>query len=71
MDLAIGSLALLFGLYTLYLRLTGKIETFAKLEPMKNLFGSKLGGFVHLIAYTILPLILGLVLLLPLISRQA
>ncbi len=56
----IGGAAILFGLYTAFLR-AKQPEKLGKLEAMKKQFGAAAGNFVHLIAYTIMPLIVGAV----------
>ena len=58
-SIVIGAAAILYGAYTLYMRST-KPESFGKLEAMKRAMGEDTGEFVHFIAYTILPLILGI-----------
>jgi ABC-type multidrug transport system permease subunit len=62
-NLILGVFALCFGLYMLYLRITNNISNSTKLLKMKELMGDKAGNLVHLIAYTILPIALGIVLL--------
>lgn len=63
-NLALGVAALGFGLYTSYLRVTNKFSNSQKLIQMKERFGEKIGNTIHLIAYTILPLTFGFILLL-------
>jgi len=62
-NLLLGMFALGFGFYMLYLRVTNNISNSTKLLKMKELMGDKAGNLVHLIAYTILPFALGIVLL--------
>lgn len=62
-NLIFGTLALTFGVYMLYLRVSGKIRTSEKLIKMKQLMGDTTGNIVHLVAYTILPLVVGLIML--------
>lgn len=62
-NLIFGAFALAFGLYTLYLRLSGKMLSSEKLIKMKELMGNTTGNVVHLVAYTVLPLVAGLALL--------
>ena len=62
-NLLLGMFALGFGIYMLYLRLANNISNSTKLLKMKELMGDKAGNLVHLIAYTILPIALGIVLL--------
>ena len=62
-NLLLGIFALGFGAYMLYLRITNNISNSTKLLKMTELMGDKTGNLVHLIAYTILPIALGIVLL--------
>jgi len=62
-NLIFGTFALAFGFYTLYLRLSGKIQSSEKLIKMKELMGNTTGNIVHIIAYTIVPLTAGVALL--------
>jgi hypothetical protein len=55
-SLAFGLFALIFGLYTGYLRLTKKIQDSEKLKQMKLRFGDSTGNILHLIFYTMLPI---------------
>jgi len=59
----IGAAALLYGFYSLYVRVKNP-SRFAKLESMKNFCGERLGSTIHLISYTLLPLVVGAALLL-------
>ncbi|MES2621482.1 MAG: hypothetical protein V4615_11585 [Bacteroidota bacterium] len=61
-SLIIGIIALGFGLVTLVARFTGKMQSFSKLAAMKQLYGEKKGNLIHLVGYTILPLVAGAVL---------
>lgn len=56
----LGALALVFGLYTLVARVKTP-EKLGKLEAMKKQWGPSAGNAVHLVAYTIVPIIVGLV----------
>ena len=58
--LAIGLVALAFGLCTLYFRMK-RPEHFRKLNAMKEKFGEKTGTAIHTISYTVLPIIAGIV----------
>jgi hypothetical protein len=58
-NLIFGAFAVIFGCYTLILRLTGKTEKLGKLEPMKERFGENPGNAIHFTAYTLLPIIAG------------
>ena len=59
---AIGTAALLFGVCSIYLRMTNP-DKLGKLAPMKDKFGEKPGNIIHLVAYSIAPLIFGIVMI--------
>lgn len=54
----IGILAIGYGLSTAVLRVV-KPASFAKLEPMRERFGAKLGTAIHVIAYSVVPVGVG------------
>ncbi len=54
----IGVAAILFGIYTLYLRIKSP-EKLGKLNAMKDKFGNGIGTAIHLIAYSLIPLAVG------------
>ncbi len=56
----IGVAAVLYACYTLYLR-TQDSSKFGKLQAMKERFGDSTGSALHLVAYSIVPLIFGVV----------
>lgn len=58
-NLLLGVAALAYGVYTGYAR-TVTPEKFAKLEAMKEQWGESTGNLVHLVAYTVLPVVVGL-----------
>lgn len=58
----IGIIALLFGLVCAVLRHTHP-ELFKKLKPMQERYGRTGGYAVHFIGYTLLPAVVGAVLL--------
>ena len=63
MDIAtvlIGAAALAYGVFTIYARLK-KPSLLGKLGPMKEKFGSSAGNIIHIIAYTVVPLVAGAV----------
>ncbi len=63
-NLVIGALALLFGVVTLVGRFAApNSKMFSKLGPMKERFGDTAGAAIHVIAYTVIPLLVGSVLL--------
>lgn len=58
----IGIVAIAYGIYTLWAR-TAKPEQFKKLEAMKKQMGPAAGNIIHLIAYSVVPLVVGAVFL--------
>ena len=60
-ELIIGILALLYGLYTIYLRVRKDSKAWGKLEKMKEVYGEKAGTVIHIISYTIVPIAVGIV----------
>ena len=58
----IGIAALLFGIYTMYVRSTNP-DKFGKLKAMKAHFGKKGGALLHLVIYSIIPIIFGIIIL--------
>lgn len=58
LDLVLGLFAIAFGLYTLVLRFTNP-AALGKLEPMKQRFGEHAGMAIHVVAYTLVPLVAG------------
>lgn len=60
-ELIIGILALLYGLYTIYLRVRKDSKAWGKLERMKEVYGEKAGSAIHIISYTVVPIAIGIV----------
>ena len=60
LTLIIGGIACLYGLSTIYFRLK-KPQAFKKLEAMKKAMGTQLGSLIHFVAYTIGPILFGIV----------
>ena len=60
-ELIIGILALLYGLYTIYLRVRKDSKAWGRLEKMKEVYGEKAGTVIHIISYTIVPIAVGIV----------
>jgi len=58
--LLIGIAALAFGLYTTWARVN-KPSQLGKLEAMKSRWGNQAGTIIHLIAYTVMPIVVGMV----------
>jgi hypothetical protein len=61
-NLLIGLAAVLYGLYTAYIRATAP-EKLGKLRAMRQQWGESTGTTVHVIAYTVAPIAIGIVLL--------
>jgi hypothetical protein len=60
----IGVLAVCYGLYTTWARArVKKAEQFAKLDAMKKRWGEKAGTAIHVIAYTVVPIVFGIVMI--------
>jgi hypothetical protein len=58
-SVAIGVAAIAYGCFTFYAR--AKMPTkFSKLEAMKRMFGPRAGLAVHTIAYSLLPIAVGM-----------
>ena len=60
-SLIIGIVALLYGLLTIYLRVRKGSEGFSKLPKMKEAYGEKGGTIIHVISYTVVPIVIVLV----------
>lgn len=62
MTILIGAAACIFGVYTAFIRTTnpGKL---GKLEAMRKQWGERAGTAVHVIAYTVVPIIFGIVMI--------
>ena len=61
-NLIIGLLAIVYGLYSFIQRKTAP-EKIAKLQTMIERNGEKMGNSIHLFGYTIMPIVAGLLLL--------
>ena len=60
----LGIVLICYGLFSIIVRIMKKEEKFyKKLEPMKRQYGSIKGTIVHIIGYTIAPIVLGLFLI--------
>lgn len=59
----VGGFCIVFGVATLVLRFV-KPGVFAKLEAMKERFGERGGYAMHVIGYSVLPIVYGVLLLL-------
>jgi hypothetical protein len=69
-NLLLGLAAIAYGLYTAYVRATSPGK-FAKLDSMKRQWGEGVGTAVHVVGYTVAPILVGLALVVSaLMSRQ-
>ena len=59
----IGAAALGFGIYTAYIRATNPAKL-GKLDAMKKQWGEGVGTAVHVAAYSVLPVIFGIAMIL-------
>ncbi len=62
-NLVLGVLLVAYGVYTFVAR-RRRPEQLGKLDAMKRFWGEKLGYGMHVVAYSVLPVVFGLVLLL-------
>jgi hypothetical protein len=60
MTVLVGAAAIAFSLFTLIARVK-KPRLFRKLQPMKDHWGPRAGVAIHVVAYTIVPLVFGVV----------
>jgi len=57
--ISIGVFAVGFGIYSTFVRLTNP-QKFGKLEAMKQKFGATAGTVIHTVAYSVVPIIAGI-----------
>jgi hypothetical protein len=62
LTMAFGFGAAAFGSYTTYLRFSSP-DKLGKLEAMREKFGAGAGTAIHAVAYSIAPIVLGLILI--------
>jgi hypothetical protein len=62
LKLVLGLLAIAYGGYTTYLRVVSPVKL-GKLGAMKEQWGETAGNAVHVLAYTVVPILLGIVLI--------
>jgi hypothetical protein len=60
--IVLGGFCIGYGIYTAIMR-TKAPEKFGKLEAMKKKFGEKTGKTIHIVSYTIVPILAGIVFL--------
>ena len=56
----LGLFCIGYGIYTAIIR-TKSPEKFGKLDAMKKKFGDKAGIIIHVIFYTVLPILVGII----------
>jgi hypothetical protein len=57
-DLLLGGLLVAFGVYSIFARFFAP-HHLGKLEPMRKMWGERGGLAMHIVAYTVLPLVAG------------
>ena len=62
LNVLLGLAAVAYGLYTAYVRATAP-EKFEKLAAMKEQWGDGTGTIVHVVGYTVVPIVVGLMLI--------
>ena len=62
MTVALGLALIGYGIYTIWLR-SSKPEQFGKLGPMKKFWGARAGVVIHVLGYSVIPILYGLSLL--------
>lgn len=58
----IGAAAIIFGIYTTYIRATNPAKL-GKLEAMKKQWGEGAGTVIHVVAYTVIPIVFGIIMI--------
>ena len=61
-NIILGGIMIVYGIITLVMRIVAP-DRLWKLEPMKKQWGEKSGVIIHIVAYTMLPLVLGMLLM--------
>ena len=61
-NLVLGIAAIAYAIYTAVMR-ARKPEAFGKLEAMRQQWGQGMGTTIHVIGYTVVPFIVGVVLI--------
>lgn len=59
-EIIIGVAAIIYSIVSIYFRIKSP-TIFKKMEPMKRVYGTKLGEVIHIILYTLIPLIVGII----------
>ncbi|MFH1679936.1 MAG: hypothetical protein ABIH26_04750 [Candidatus Eisenbacteria bacterium] len=61
-NVVLGVAAIGYGVFTIYARVTNR-PALGKLDAMRQKWGSLAGTVIHVIVYTVLPILVGVVLL--------
>jgi len=61
-NLLLGTASIIYGLYTLIVRHFTP-EKFPKLQSMKENYGDQMGMSIHIVGYTVGPVVAGLLML--------
>ena len=61
-NLILGTASILYGLYTLVVRQVAP-DKLSKLTDMKQRLGDKTGAKIHIVGYTVVPLVAGALIL--------
>ncbi len=63
-NLIFGIIVLVLGLSTIYIRVVGKEDKWlGKIVYFKRVWGEKFGTILHILAYTVAPIITGIMLI--------
>ena len=62
MTIGLGTLVVAYGCYTAYARVRAP-DQFHKLAAMKRLWGENAGFAIHFVAYTVVPIVVGIALI--------
>ena len=60
LSLIFSILILALGLFTIYLRVFKNNKGLSKIEKMKQVYGERFGTYLHIISYTVIPIVLGI-----------
>jgi hypothetical protein len=60
LTVGVGVAAIAYGIFTLVAR-AKKPEMFKKLEPMKQRWGPSAGLAIHIVGYTVVPIVFGVI----------
>lgn len=60
--ISVGAIIVFYGLYTLSIRILHP-QRLIKLKAMKEKFGKSVGITIHVIAYTVMPIIFGFIVI--------